>query len=219
MRTRSIGFGIAAVLAVTSLAACGGKPGTTGTSSTAASAAAQAGPSTTNPYGVPSIDPPAPNEPVLTVKGGSTTLSLTLDQLNALGSTTITIEEPFVKTRQTFSGVPLATLLAKAGIPNGATINTIALNDYHYASAAAPMVESQALIATQRDGAPIPYDQGGPIRTVFPDGTPLSSVLDAWSDVRIPGHQWIGSKSVIQNCVFNNHDVVRFQDRVGAKRC
>ena len=40
---------------------------------------------------------------------------------------------------------------------------------------------SEALIATRRDGAPIPYDQGGPIRIVFPDGTPLSSVLDAWN--------------------------------------
>ena len=44
-----------------------------------------------------------------------------------------------------------------------------------------PMVDSLALIATQRDGAPIPYDQGGPVRIVFPDGTPLSSNLDAWN--------------------------------------
>ncbi len=43
------------------------------------------------------------------------------------------------------------------------------------------MVDSLALIATKRDGAPIPYDQGGPIRIVFPDGTPLSSNLDAWN--------------------------------------
>lgn len=181
MRTRSIAVGTAGVLAVIGIAACGGSTGITGTSSSPGSATAQASPPTTNPYGVPSIDPPAPNEPVLTVKGGSTPLSLTLDQLNALGSTTITIDEPFAKKRQTFSGVPLATLLAKAGIPDGATINTVAINDYHYSSAAAPMVGSQALIATQRDGSPIPYDQGGPIRMVFPDGTQLSSVLDAWN--------------------------------------
>ena len=77
--------------------------------------------------------------------------------------------------------MPLATVLSKAGIPDTATISTVAINDYHYDSAAAPMVGSQALIATQRDGIPIPYDQGGPIRMVFPDGTPLSSVLDAWN--------------------------------------
>ena len=104
-----------------------------------------------------------------------------MDQLNALGSTEITIDEPFVKKRQTFRGVPLATVLQKAGVPDTATIDTVALNDYRYASAVAPMIGSQALIATERDGAPIPYDQGGPIRIVFPDGTPLSTVLDAWN--------------------------------------
>ncbi len=146
-----------------------------------ASGPASATPSTTNPYGAGPIDPPAPNEPVLTVKGGQTPLSLTIDQLNALGNTTVTLDEPFVKKRQTFSGVPLATVLAKAGIPNTATIETVALNDYHYSSPVGPMEDSLALIATKRDGAPIPYDQGGPIRIVFPDGTPLSSNLDAWN--------------------------------------
>lgn len=177
MRARSVAVGTAAVLVAAGLSACTGNPGTTGASSSTASA----GPSATNPYGVPSIDPPAPDEPVLVVTGGDTPLSFTLDQLNAVGSTTITIDEPFVKKRQTFGGVPLATVLSKAGIPDTATIDTIAINDYHYSSAVAPMVGSQALIATQRDGAPIPYDQGGPIRIVFPDGTPLSSVLDAWN--------------------------------------
>lgn len=181
MRTRSLGAGVAAVAAVISLAACGGKPATTETPSSGGSATGQASPSTTNPYGVPTIDPPAPNEPVLRVTGGSTPLSLTLDQLNALGNTSITIDEPFVKKRQTFSGVPLGAVLTKAGIPTTATINTVAINDYHYAGAAAAMVGSQALIATARDGAPIPYDQGGPIRIVFPDGSPLSTVLDAWN--------------------------------------
>ena len=146
-----------------------------------ASASPSAPASTTNPYGAGPIDPPAPNEPVLTVKGGQTPLSLTIDQLNALGDTTVTLDEPFVKKRQTFSGVPLATVMAKAGIPNSATVETVALNDYHYSSAVGPMVDSSALIATKRDGAPIPYDQGGPIRIVFPDGSSLSSNLDAWN--------------------------------------
>lgn len=149
--------------------------------------------STSNPYGAPSIDPPAPNEPILTVLGGSHPLSLTMDQLDALGNTTVTVDEPFVKKRQTFSGVPLAAVLAKAGVPDTATINTVALNSYHYSSTVRPMIASGAVIATRRDGAPIPYDQGGPIRIIFPDGTPLSAVLDAWNwslasiDVTGPG--------------------------------
>ena len=99
-------------------------------------------PSTTNPYGAGPIDPPAPNEPVLVVKGGQNPLSLTMDQLDAMGNTTVTLDEPFVKKRQTFSGVPLATLMAKAGIPNTATLETVALNDYHYSSPLGPMVDS-----------------------------------------------------------------------------
>ena len=134
-----------------------------------------------NPYTQGTVDPPAPGSPVLTVVGGTTPLSLTLDELDSMGSATISIDEPFVNRRETYSGVPLATVLGKAGIPDTATIDTDAIDHYHYVSVVKPMVDSQALIATRRDGAPIPYDQGGPIRIVFPDGTPLSSVLDAWN--------------------------------------
>lgn len=108
-------------------------------------------------------------------------MSLTLEQLEALGTQEITIDEPFVKKRQTFTGVPLATVLAKAGIPETATLNTVALNDYQYSNTASALVGSNALIATRRDGQPVPYDQGGPVRLVFPDGSPLSTVLDAWN--------------------------------------
>ncbi|MBX7455488.1 molybdopterin-dependent oxidoreductase [Mycolicibacterium sp. 3033] len=175
---------VAGLIALLVVAACGGDPGSGSSPSSPASSAGsatQAGPSTTNPYGAPAIDPAGPDEPILKVEGGSTPLALTMDQLNALGDTTLTIDEPFVKKRQTFRGVPLDTVLSKAGIPDTATIETVALNDYRYAGAVAPMIGSQALIATERDGAPIPYDQGGPIRIVFPDGTPLSTVLDAWN--------------------------------------
>lgn len=178
----ALAFVVAGILVLLSVTACGGKQTAVDASSTKASSSAPAtAAATTNPYGVPSIDPAGPNEPILTVKGGSTPLSLTLSQLNALGDVSITIEEPFVKKRQTFRGVPIGVVLAKAGIPDTATINTVAINDYHYSGLAGPMVQSQGLIATERDGAPIPYDQGGPVRIVFPDGTPLSQVLDAWN--------------------------------------
>ena len=164
------------------MVACGNNDATSVTSSApvASSASATSSPPS-NPYGAPSIDPPAPGEPILTVSGGTAPLALTLDELNAIGGTTVTVDEPFVKKRQTFSGVPIAALMAKAGIPDSATIETVALNDYRYSSTVGPLVASQALIATARNGAPIPYDQGGPTRIIFPDGTPLSSVLDAWN--------------------------------------
>lgn len=184
----------AALAAVAALSGCG-KTGQSATTTPSAGGSSSGQPAattpTSNPYGVPSIDPPGPDEPILTVTGGGTPLSLTMDQLNALGSTTITVDEPFVKKRQTFGGVPLGTVLAKAGIPDGATIDTVALNAYHYSNVARPMIASGALIATKRDDAAIPYDQGGPIRLVYPDGSPLSSVLDAWNwsleSIRVTG--------------------------------
>src|ERR1043166_6806061 len=115
--------------------------------------------STPTPYGIATIDPPSGIEPVLTVKGGSAPLSLTLDTLNALGSASVALDEPFVKRRETYTGVPLAAVLTKAGIPDTATIDAVGLDDYHYISTAKPMIESKALIATARNGAPIPYDQ------------------------------------------------------------
>lgn len=177
----AVAAGTAALIGLSGCAANAGQPAGHGAAGPSPAGAASAAGPTTNPYAVGPIDPPAPNEPVLTVTGGRTGLALTLDQLDAMGDTTITIDEPFVKKRQTFSGTPLAVVLAKAGIPSSAAIDTVALNDYHYLSTAEPMIESQALIATKRDGAAIPYDQGGPTRLVFPDGSPLSTVLDAWN--------------------------------------
>ncbi|WP_165774142.1 molybdopterin-dependent oxidoreductase [Mycolicibacterium sphagni] len=185
MRTRLLAAIAAGAVSIPGLAACASTPAPgEPTQSSPAGAASTPTPTPTptqNPYGIGTIDPPPPGQPVLTVSGGNTPLALTLDQLNELGRTTVALDEPFVKRRETYSGVPLAVVLGKAGIPDSATVDTVGLDDYHYVSAAKPMIESRALIATQRDGTPIPYDQGGPIRIVFPDGTPLSSVLDAWN--------------------------------------
>ena len=138
--------------------------------------------SPTNPYGTMPVDPPGPNDPVLTVTGGSAgPTSFTLAQLEELGTTTVTLDEPFVKRRLAFTGVPMAAVLDDAGIPTGARITTKALNDYEYANLASAFTASQALIATRRGDGPVPFDAGGPIRIVFPDSSPLSTTLDAWN--------------------------------------
>jgi len=172
-------LGSAATVVV--LAACSATPATpvvTGSSSATASAS----PSASNPYGVLAVDPPGPTEPVLTLHGGSAgTVTLTLAQLEALGTTTITVDEPFVKQRLSFTGVPMSAVLARAGIQAGAYVTTRALNDYDYANVASAFTASNALIATRRGDGPVPFDAGGPIRIVFPDGSTMSSVLDAWN--------------------------------------
>jgi hypothetical protein len=179
----ALGSAAAAVV----LAACSASTAAPGASSSAptggsAGASATASPSPSNPYGVLAVDPPGPADPVLVVHGGSAgTVSLTLAQLEALGTTTITVDEPFVKQRLSFTGVPMSAVLTRAGIPAGAYLTTKALNDYDYANQASAFTASDALIATRRGDSPVPFDAGGPIRLVYPDGSPLSSVLDAWN--------------------------------------
>lgn len=160
------------------LAGCSSADPAPGSSSETASPSV----SSTTPYGTLAIDPAGPDEPVLEVDGGSSGhQEFTLVQLEALGTTTITVDEPFVKRRQSFTGVPMSTILAKAGIAGGVRITTHALNDYDYVDVASAFTGSDALVATQRDASRIPLDQGGPIRIVYPDGSALSNVLDAWN--------------------------------------
>jgi hypothetical protein len=134
-----------------------------------------------NPYGILDIDPPGPDEAILTVAGPAGDLGLSTDALVALGATEITIFEPFVRKDQTFVGVPLATLVREAQIDESAQLLTIALNDYRYTASVADLIASEALVAYKVDGRFIGYDEGGPVRLVFPKGTALFTVLDAWN--------------------------------------
>ena len=168
---------LVAALSVAALAGCASSAVDTGAGSSSTSSATE-----TNPYGGAAVDPLGADEPVLTLLGGSAgTVELTLAQLEELGTTTVTVDEPFVKKQQSFTGVPVSAIFDRAGIPSTAKVDTIALNDYEYAAVAGDLEGSAGMIATQRDGTPIPYDQGGPIRLVYPDGSPLSGILDAWN--------------------------------------
>lgn len=134
-----------------------------------------------NPYGVLAIDPPAADEAILTVDGKGTDGSFTTSEFRALGATEMTVFEPFVKQSQTFVGVPLSIIVDRLGIDRESQLLTVALNDYRWTGAVADLLDSQALIAYQVDGRDIGYDEGGPIRLVYPDGTALSANLDAWN--------------------------------------
>lgn len=94
MRIRLLAAAAAGAVSILGPAACASPPPVGNGAQRLPSAAASAPP---NPYGVATIDPPSSVEPVLTVQGGSAPLALTLDALNELGSTTVTLDEPFVK--------------------------------------------------------------------------------------------------------------------------
>lgn len=164
------------------LAGCGSTKSPTASTPTAtatSSAAPSASPS--NPYGAAPIDPPALTDPLLTVSKGSSSSVLTMAQLIALGTSDISIYEPFVKQRQTFTVIPLTKIFVLANISGSDSVATKALNDYVYTNTAAKFITAKGYLAVKRNGLDIPFDQGGPIRIVFPDGSTWSKFLDPWN--------------------------------------
>lgn len=137
--------------------------------------------SASNPYGAPAVDPAGPNETILTVLSGGKSIKYRMADLLALKPVSIQLNEPFVKKRQTFSVIPLSVLLAKSGIKPTQKVSTKALNDYIYANTGSNFAKARAFIALKRDGKAIPYDQGGPIRLVYPDSSMWSKYLDPWN--------------------------------------
>ena len=143
---------------------------------------AKSAPTTENPYGADiEVDPPAPGESVLTVTGSAGENTYSLEQIAALGPETVTINEPFVNKKQTFTAVPMEALLAPSGLTGSQMIDTTAINEYVYSNTAESFVSGGALLAYELDGKPIPYDQGGPVRIIFADDAPGASNLDAWN--------------------------------------
>ena len=176
-RTVRAAAGVALCALVLGLAACSSSESSTSTTEKSDKAT-----TTTNPYGAGVVDPPGPTDVVLTVAGPGGTKQFTMDQLTALGTKDLTIFEPFVKRNIAFTGVPMAAIFDTVGIEGDVRLNTEALNEYIYdKSTAAEFVESDGLIAVAQEGKPVPVDQGGPIRIIFPDGSKQSKNLEAWN--------------------------------------
>jgi hypothetical protein len=131
-------------------------------------------------YGGFPVDPPAPDEVVLTLEGRRT-VELTMAELDELAVQQVTFVEPFVKVEQTFRVVPLADLLTLAGIDPRDTVDTIALNDYRYRDSVRALLDADALLAVARDGSSIPMNAGGPVRLVFDRDSGYHDFLDAWN--------------------------------------
>jgi len=137
--------------------------------------------STTNPYGTSTVDPAGPNEIIFTVAKGKKSVSFTAAKLAALKHSEISIFEPFVKKRESFTVIPMKTFFAMVGISPKDLVSTMALNDYKFDATAKTFTDGSGYIAIARDGKAISYDEGGPIRIVFPDSSSLKKNLDAWN--------------------------------------
>lgn len=134
-----------------------------------------------NPYGTSTIDPAGPNEIIFTVQKGGKKALFTTARLNKMKSSVITIYEPFLKKRQSFTVIPIKTFFTFVGISGNDKVLTIALNDYVYSNSASQFLSAGAFIAVKRNGVDIPYDQGGPVRLVFADKSKWAKNLDAWN--------------------------------------
>ena len=134
-----------------------------------------------NPYGTATIDPAGVNEVILTLSKGNRRVEFAYPRLTKLKHSTISIYEPFLKKRQTFTVIKLQTLFTFVGISGKDKVTTKALNDYIFQNTAANFIAADAYLAIRRNGAEIGYDQGGPIRIVFPDNSKWAKNLDAWN--------------------------------------
>ena len=135
----------------------------------------------TNPYGTSTVDPAGPNEIIFTIAKGSKSTQFATSRLFKLKTREITIYEPFLKKRQTFSVIPISTFFTMVGIKGNDQVLTTALNDYVFKAKASQFIAAEALIAIKRDGKEIPYDQGGPIRIIFASKSTWAKYLDAWN--------------------------------------
>lgn len=134
-----------------------------------------------NPYGASTVDPAGPNEIIFTVAKGKKVQSFTIGRLNKFKTSTISIYEPFVKKRQTFTVIPIKTFFTLVGITANDKVSTIALNDYVYNSTAKKFLDANTYVAIKRNGLDIPYDQGGPLRLVYADNSSWANSLDSWN--------------------------------------
>ena len=136
---------------------------------------------TSNPYGGTNIDPLPATATIFTVTNGKKSINYSKNDLLKIKSSVISIFEPFVQKRQSFTVIPLDYFLGKSGISSSVTIDTVALNDYIFSEKSANFSKAKAYIAMARFGKDIPYNQGGPLRLIYAANSSWSKNLSAWN--------------------------------------
>ncbi|QKE84804.1 molybdopterin-dependent oxidoreductase [Arthrobacter sp. NEB 688] len=167
-----------AALAVLPLAGCaspaaaGSRPATSTTTTTAAAA-----PTGYTVISQPSLRPgdpvPAPTEKVVLTFSGKTTrggsVRLDLPTIERLGLVEYSVDDKQAEGhRVTFRGVLLRSLLDYVGVEEGATLHTLALNDYAVDVPASDASAYPVMLATSVDGRRMTVEHYGPTRIVYP---------------------------------------------------
>jgi hypothetical protein len=134
-----------------------------------------------SPYGTLAVDPAGPTEIILTLSKGSRKAEFAYGRLLKMKSSVITINEPFIKKRQSFTVIPLSKLFALVGIKETDMVTTSALNDYIFKDRAKNFLKADAYLAIKKNGKAIGYDEGGPIRLIYSDSSSWANYLDSWN--------------------------------------
>jgi len=154
--------------------------GNDGAASAPASTAGVPEPVAVKPLAAPS------GERVLRIKGVKTgnvsasETALDFATLDRAATDEITILEPFVKRKMTFTVIPMRELLERAGAdPSARKLYMHALDDYHVDLPIAGL-KAAGFLATRVNGERIPIAKGGPIRLLFSGHGKLARDTDNW---------------------------------------
>jgi hypothetical protein len=112
---------------------------------------------------LPSGDGPA----VLAIRANGAEHVLDAAALRALPAETIETETIWTEGKQTFTGVRMTEILDRLGITDG-TLTLIAVNDYRISIDVDDFTRDGALLAYDRNGAPMTLRDKGPVWMVYP---------------------------------------------------
>lgn len=145
------------------------------------------------PLGDSDALPPVPaGEPVLTVESGGRSEALTYADIERLPMWETTLETPWLP-KATWQGVSLLELLDRYGLGKARTVVMTALDGYAIRLDRAAIEAGNPLLATRRDGAPVPVGQRGPLMVLWPQSAEAVKAGSAASA------NWIWSLSSIRS--------------------
>lgn len=107
---------------------------------------------------------------ILTIDGdieGHAPIDMTIEDIEALGASTVVTRTPWHEKAVSFEGVSLASLLEKAGA-KGKTLSVFALNNYRSEMPVSDIGEHGVILAYKQDGDYMPVSDKGPLFIVYP---------------------------------------------------
>jgi hypothetical protein len=109
---------------------------------------------------------------ILTIGGqvaasGQAPIAFDREGLEALGMASFETMTPWYKTKVTFEGVPMATLMLTVGA-KGQKLSVAALNDYTTEIPMEDFEKYNVILALKRDGQYMPVSDKGPLFIVYP---------------------------------------------------